>query len=134
MSKRKTVRFVEDVAPTDKTLLRMSKRRRDGNDNGNEGDGDSAYYEIGRKLEPRPGEKQNFGDSKHTLDSDEEEEEKYDRLNVADVEGKDCQVLGGPCFEKGDGFQRTQDSFRDSVGLPEWMRMVPTRPKPPCRP
>lgn len=87
MPKRKSVRFVEDEqrTPSDKELLKLSAKRRPGDQTiETESDG----YDVG----PGP----SMGDvtrsvknykGQHTLDSDEEEEEKDQKLNVNDVDG-----------------------------------------------
>lgn len=91
MSKRKAVRFVEDdehgPKPKDSALLKRSAKRRPGDQTiGADSDG----YDIapGPSLGDETKSVKKYK-SKHTLDSDEEEEDNAQQLNVDDVEGNE---------------------------------------------
>lgn len=82
-SKKRKVQFVEDREMSDTAALKHSRGKYGRTKVGGGDDRDDA--DTSTREEPRPGNDDGDYKSKHTLDSDEEEEEKYDRLDMDKV-------------------------------------------------
>lgn len=81
--KKRKVQFVEDREMSDSAALKHSRTKFNRSTDANRDDRDDA--DTTTREEARPDKDDGDYQSKHTLDSDEEEEEKYERLDMDKV-------------------------------------------------